>query len=317
MKHTRIVIGTRGSQMALVQTRTIKDLLQPFLPNTTIDIKIVKTVGDKNMNPIPLDTVGKGWFTKELDKELLMGNIDLAVHSLKDLPEVLPEGLMIAGIPERDDPRDALVAKDAALLENLKSGAVIGTDSMRRKVQILQKRKDIIVESVRGNVNRRLEKLDNGEYDGLILAVAGIKRLGLEERISQYFETADVIPSPGQGALAVVVKKDNRVLIAAIKNINHHATVAATQAERAFSAAVGGGCKTPTGAYAQSIGNRLLLRGMIGSLDGRHVVKDEMTGSIAKPATLGTALAEKLLKTCSPWYDSKIKNQKLKIKKTD
>src|SRR5438034_6392401 len=136
MKHTRIVIGTRGSQMALVQTRTIKDLLQPFLPHTTIDVKIVKTAGDKNMSPIPLDTVGKGWFTKELDKELLLGNIDLAVHSLKDLPETLPEGVVIAGIPERDDPRDVLVSKNNISLENLKSSAIIGTDSMRRKVQI-------------------------------------------------------------------------------------------------------------------------------------------------------------------------------------
>lgn len=221
MKQKKIIIGTRGSQLSLIQTNLIKDLLQPLVQERIIEIKTITTAGDKNMKPIPLDTIGKGWFTKEIDKQLLAGHVDLAVHSLKDLLDVLTPGLTIAGIPEREDPREALVSRNNKKLRELKKGAIIGTDSLRRKIQILKLRPDLIVRSVRGNVNKRLEKLDAGEYDALMLAVAGLKRLGLEKRITEYFDPKTFVPSPGQGALAVVTKKSKRTITTIVSKLNH------------------------------------------------------------------------------------------------
>ena len=247
------------------------------------------------MNPIPLDTVGKGWFTKELDKELLEGSIDLAVHSLKDVPEILPDGLIIAAIPQRGDPREALVSAQASSLDTLKANAIVGTDSTRRKAQLLLRRKDIVVKSVRGNVNRRLQKLDEKQYDALMLAVAGLQRLHVEARITQYFEADDFIPSPGQGALAVVIKKDNQKLFSLLKKINHLPTVSAVTAERTFSVEVGGGCKMPVGAYAKADGNVLTLYGFVGSIEGTNFIKGSIAGSISKAIQLGKQLAQQLL----------------------
>jgi len=298
----KIIIGARGSQLSLIQTDIIKTLLQPLIPNATIEIKIIKTTGDKDMSPIPLDTIGKGWFTKAIDTQLLENKIDLAVHSLKDLPETLPEGLIISAIPEREDAREALVTNNNMSLQQLKKGAVIGTDSTRRRVQILQMRKDLRVESVRGNVNRRLEKLDNKEYDGLCLAVAGLKRLGMLDRITQYFDSTDFIPSPGQGALAVVSKKNKKELNTLLAQMNHRPTIAAITAERAFSSAVGGGCKMPIGAYAECINDTITLYAMLGSLDAKHMIKDSLQGNIDNPNDLGKTLAKNLLSRSTSWY---------------
>jgi len=298
----KIIIGARGSQLSLIQTDIIKTLLQPLIPNATIEIKIIKTTGDKDMSPIPLDTIGKGWFTKAIDTQLLENKIDLAVHSLKDLPETLPEGLIISAIPEREDAREALVTNNNMSLQQLKKGAVIGTDSTRRRVQILQMRKDLRVESVRGNVNRRLEKLDNKEYDGLCLAVAGLKRLGMLDRITQYFDSTDFIPSPGQGALAVVSKKNKKELNTLLAQMNHRPTIAAITAERAFSSAVGGGCKMPIGAYAECINDTITLYAMLGSLDAKHMIKDSLQGNIDNPNDLGKTLAKNLLSLSTSWY---------------
>lgn len=297
-----IIIGTRGSQLSLKQTSIVQQQIQSLLPESTISVKIIKTTGDSNMNPVPLDSIGKGWFTKELDKELLKGNIDIAVHSLKDLPEILTSGLMIAVIPDREDAREALITNTNLSLQTLPKGAVIGTDSSRRKAQILFQRPDLIVKSVRGNVNRRLAKLDAGEYDALFLAVAGLKRLGLEKRITQYFDPTDFIPSPGQGALAVVINQQNTKLKTILKKLNHLPSVTAVKAERAFSKEAGGGCKMPIGAYALCEGDTLTLYGVIGSLDGKHLEKDMIKGDARKPITLGKTLARELLHTCKPWY---------------
>lgn len=297
-----VTIGTRGSQLALIQTDIIKNMLLELVPTIHICVQIITTKGDKNMNPVPLDSVGKGWFTKEIDKALLDETIDIAVHSLKDLPEMLPEGLIIAAIPKREDAREALVSKDNTPLESFKKGAVIGTDSTRRKAQILHKRPDLVVESVRGNVNTRLEKLDAGQYDGLFLAVAGLKRLGLENRITQYFPIDDIIPSPGQGALAVVIKESNTDLFSLISQLNHQPTLTAISAERAFSKAVGGGCKLPVGMHAQCKGNTIHMHGVIGSLDGKHLAKDSLQGESRLSLQLAETLAQQLLKESNPWY---------------
>lgn len=298
----RIVIGTRGSQLSLVQTNLVKNMLQSLLPTTKIDIEIIHTEGDRNMSPVPLDTVGKGWFTKELDKALLAKKIDLAVHSLKDIPEELPPGLLIAAIPQREDAREALVSLRGKRLDELKKGATIGTDSTRRKAQILHMRPDLQIVSLRGNVNRRLAKLDNKEYDGIFLAVAGLKRLGFEKRISQYFDEKEFIPSPGQGALAIVIRKDNTRLKNIVKKLNNPKTVAAVLAERQFSKIVGGGCKMPVGAYAKVSGNKIVIHGVIGSLDGKHVERQTIEGPASDAQKLGETLAKQLLEKCKPWY---------------
>src|SRR5882724_3144179 len=293
---TKIVIGTRGSQLSLIQTNIVKNLLRPLVPHNSIEIKIIKTTGDKNMNPIPLDSIGKGWFTKEIDRQLLEGNIDLAVHSFKDLPDTLPLGLTIAAIPEREDAREALVARNGLPLQKLKKGAVIGTDSTRRKIQLLKMRSDVVIKSIRGNVNRRLEKLDNEEYDAVCLAVAGLKRLGMTNRISHYFDETDFVPSPGQGALAIITKKSNKALNKIISQLNHQPSVAAVIAERIFSRLLGGGCKMPIGAYAHCVGSTMTLYGMVGSLDGKKIIKDSITGDIKNYS----ALSEKLANRFSP-----------------
>lgn len=305
MSQKKIIIGTRGSQLSLVQTNIVKDLLQLHVPNTEIEITTITTKGDKNMKPIPLDTIGKGWFTKEIDKQMLDGTIDMAVHSLKDLLDTLTSGLTIAGIPEREDAREALVTTSGKKLKQLKKGAVIGTDSLRRKIQIHQIRPDLEVKSVRGNVNKRLEKLDAGEYDGLFLAVAGLKRLGLEKRITEYFDVKTFIPSPGQGALAVVSSLSNTQLTQTLQKLNHKESVIAVTAERAFSSATGGGCSMPVGAYAACTGKTLKLHGMIGSEDGKRMIKGTMEGSIDDPTGLAEKLATKLLKEAADWYHIK------------
>lgn len=303
---TQIIIGTRGSKLALIQTNIVKEKLQKLLPEVTINVQIITTKGDKNMSPVPLDSIGKGWFTKEIDKALLDGTIDIAVHSLKDLPEVLPKGLVIAAIPEREDAREALVSQNNVSFDKLPKGAVIGTDSTRRKAQILHKRQDLVVESVRGNVNTRLEKLDAGQYDALFLAVAGLKRLGLENRITEYFSVDDIIPSPGQGALAVVMKKSNTTLFSLLEKLNHKKTLSAISAEHVFSKTVGGGCKLPVGVYAVSHGNRISLYGVIGSLDGTYVVKESIDGNLSEAKHLAKLLAKDLLAKSKPWYNGGI-----------
>ncbi|MDE2025228.1 MAG: hydroxymethylbilane synthase [Patescibacteria group bacterium] len=302
----RIVIGTRGSKLSLAQTNLVKNMLQPLLPDTTIEIQIIHTEGDRNMSPVPLDTVGKGWFTKELDNALLKKKVDLTVHSLKDIPEELPSGLIIAAIPRREDAREALVSANGKRFDQLKKGAVVGTDSTRRKAQILNLRPDLIVKSLRGNVNTRLEKLDNGAFDGIFLAVAGLKRLGLVNRITQYFDEKKFIPSPGQGALAIVIRKDDAKLRNTLKKLNDANTASAVKAERQFSKFVGGGCKMPVGAYAKVTGKKMVMYGVIGSLDGKHVENQTVHGTISNSQTLSKLLAKKLLKKCKPWYTNAV-----------
>lgn len=301
MKHS-IILGTRGSNLALIQTGIVKVLLLQLYPHITINVTIINTTGDKNMNPVPLDSVGKDWFTKELDKALLDGTIDAAVHSLKDISEMLPKDLTIAAIPAREDAREAFISRNKVLFKNIQKKARIGTDSTRRKAQLLYKRPDMHVESIRGNVNRRLEKLENGDYDGIFLAVAGLKRLGLKNVITEYFSETDIVPSPGQGALAVVIKKDNTDLLTLFKKLNHTPTVKAVKAERAFSKMFGGGCSMPIGAYANYKNNKLTLHGMVASLDGKHVLKDSLKNNSLPPVKLGKTLAVQMMKKSSLWF---------------
>lgn len=302
MPKKKIIIGARGSQLSLNQIEIVKRKLQTVLPATKIELKVITTTGDKNLNPVPLDSVGKGWFTKEIDEQLLRGEIDLAVHSLKDLPEELEKGLIISAIAERDDPADALLSQSNVPLEKLKKGAIVGTDSTRRGSQILHMRPDLVVRSLRGNVNTRVEKLDKGEYDAVILAVAGLKRLGLAGRITQYFDPTEFIPAPGQGALAVVSGEKNTELNEKLILINDQEARVGVEAERAFSDAIGGGCKMPVGAYAKCKDGILTIYGFVGSLDGKNIARDLVSGNSTEAASLGKELAQKLLKISKPWY---------------
>lgn len=296
MKITTIIIGTRGSDLALVQSRIIQKQLSALYPELQIIEKIIKTTGDINANPVPLDTIGKGWFTKEIDNELLAGNIDIAVHSLKDVPEELPEQLMIAAILKREDPRDVLVLKGIVPYGEIKKGAVIGTDSNRRKSQLLHNRPDLVIKSIRGNVNTRLQKLDNEAYDGIILAAAGLIRLGLSDRIAKYLPATEFIPSPGQGALAVIIRKKDKNIFALLNKLNHNDTDIAVRAERTFSNVMGGGCSMPIGAFSEIHDGKLVLHGYMGTYSGKRARKGKLMGNSNDPEKLGTDLADSFLK---------------------
>lgn len=304
MRQRLIVIGTRGSKLALIQTEIVKNILLKVNPQLKIEIKIIHTKGDRDMRPVPLDIVGKGWFTKELDKALVDGKIDLAVHSLKDIPEDMPTDLVIASIPQREDAREAFISAKGVRFKNLKKGSVVGTDSTRRKVQILNIRPDLIIRSLRGNIDTRLSKLSQGEYDGIFLAVAGLKRLGLEHKITDYFDEEDFIPSPGQGALAIVISKTNSELKKILGKLNSRELLAAIKAERVFSQTFGGSCKMPVGAFSEIKNNKLTLHGVVGSMDGRHIERGSMSGEVSDARKIGRKLAQSLLKKCGPWFNS-------------
>ncbi len=290
----KIIIGSRGSALALKQVDIVKVALAAANPALTFEVQIITTRGDVNQNPIPLGAIGKGWFTKEVEQGLSDGSIDLAVHSLKDMAQEMPVGLCIGAYLPREDARDALITKHGQPLEELLAGAVVGTDSARRQIQMLELRPDVVMQSLRGNVLTRLEKLMSENYDAIILAAAGLKRLGLEHRITRYFEPNEMTPAPGQGILAVQVREDNAPLREMLRYINDIDAAQIASIERSFSETTGGGCKSPTGAYAFREGNEYRLIGMVAT-DNKSVLRDEMRVPFGKSAELGKTLAEKLL----------------------
>jgi hydroxymethylbilane synthase len=292
-----IIIGSRGSDLALCQSEFISKKLQSLAPTILVDIQIITTKGDINKDPIPLTEVGKGWFTKEIEQALLEGTIDVAVHSLKDLPEQLPEGLYIGAIPEREDPRDVLITREGQQLQALKKGAIIGTDSLRRKVQILEMRSDLVVESIRGNVPTRLKKLHTESYDAVVLAAAGLHRLGLQDRITHYFEPEEMTPAPGQGALAIELRTNDTALGTIVAAMNDPLTELTSKAERAFSQAIGGGCKQPIGVYAMCEQDRVTIQAMAAPQDCSRIVRDSISGSCTECVSLGQELAARMLRT--------------------
>jgi hydroxymethylbilane synthase len=283
-----IVIGSRGSQLALWQARWVQARLSAAGMESRIEI--IKTTGDK-ITDVPLAKVGsKGLFTKEIEDALLDGSVDLAVHSLKDMPTELPAGLTLAAIPEREDVRDAVIG---CTLADLPPGARVGTSSLRRTAQLRALRPDLEIESVRGNVDTRLRKLDEGQYRAILLAAAGLRRLGWADRIAEYIAPETMCPAVGQGALAIETRED-RASIAAI--LEHPATRACVTAERALLGALGGGCQVPIGANAVLRDDGSLhLRGIVAAQDGSRIVRGELEGSAATAADMGRTLAEHLL----------------------
>ncbi|HEV2859657.1 MAG TPA: hydroxymethylbilane synthase [Pyrinomonadaceae bacterium] len=295
----QLVIGSRGSKLALWQSNWVKSRLEALDPRVAVRVEVIKTKGDV-MRDVPLAVIGgQGAFTKELETALLERRVDIAVHSLKDLPTIVPEGLSIAAVPAREDPRDALVLKagtDAggASLSRLPEGATVGTSSLRRIAQLRHLRPDVQIKDLRGNVDTRLRKLDEGGYDALILASAGLRRLGLAARISAPVEPAEMLPAVGQGALGVETRADDEAAGALVSRLDHAPTRAAVVAERALLRHLGGGCQVPIAAHATVEGDRLILDGLVAALDGGRLIRDRLESATADAASAGERLAARL-----------------------
>jgi hydroxymethylbilane synthase len=297
----QLIIGSRGSKLALWQAEWTKTRLAELHPETKVSIEIIKTSGDLQQRE-PLAVIGgKGVFTKELEEALLDHRIDLAVHSLKDLPTQLPDKLSIAAITEREDTRDALVLREGLTIEQpsirtLPEGLVIGTSSMRRLSQVKFHRPDLLIKDIRGNVDTRLRKLDAGEYDLIILASAGLRRLGLKHRISAPIGIEDMLPAVGQGALGIETRSDDAETRNLLSPLNHTETQAACTAERALLRALGGGCQLPIAGHAIVNGERLHLEGLVAEPSGAHLIRDSIEGTASDAERLGVELAERLLR---------------------
>ena len=294
-----LVIGSRGSKLALWQSEQAKTLLKLINPEIDVRIEIIKTTGDVKTDPLTV-IGGKGVFTKELEDALLDGRIDIAAHSLKDLPTILPQNLTIGAICEREDPRDALVLNktsgdDSASLRTLPLRAVVGTSSQRRLSQLKAVRQDVVIKDLRGNVDTRLRKLDEGQYDALILASAGLRRLGLADRISAAISTEEMLPAVGQGAVAIETRADNAVALAVLTKLNHRETRIACEAERALLRELGGGCQLPIAAHAVCYGTELRIDGLVAHPEGTTLLRDHLSGPIDRAEQLGAELAQKLI----------------------
>ncbi|MEX2245672.1 MAG: hydroxymethylbilane synthase [Dehalococcoidia bacterium] len=292
------VIGTRGSRLALRQTAIVADALRAAHPDVLIEVREVRTEGDRSAAPLS-EIGGLGVFTKAIEDALLRRDVDLAVHSLKDLPPEIAEGLTIGAVPERGDPRDALVTRDGATLDGLPPGARIGTGSERRAVQLRALRRDCAPAEIRGNVDTRVRKVDDGEYDAAVLALAGLERLRLIHRAAQIFSVEEMLPAVGQAALGVEVRADDAEALALVAMIDHAETRAAVEAERAFLRRLGAGCRLPVGAYAEVAAGtlrlrpQLRLRAMIAAESGA-ITRREVSGAADEAAALGSGLAESM-----------------------
>ncbi|MBI4849765.1 MAG: hydroxymethylbilane synthase [Nitrospirae bacterium] len=320
----KVIIATRGSKLALWQAEWVKAQIEKVSPDTEVELKKIKTTGDMILD-VPLAQVGgKGLFVKEIEEALLKKKADLAVHSMKDVPTDLPEGLHLAAICKREDPRDAFIARMQKTgdrtqaikgFKDLPKGAHVGTSSLRRICQLLNKRPDLKITHLRGNLDTRLRKLDEGQFDAIILAVAGVKRLGWKERITQVLEPEISLPAIGQGAVGIECRMDDEFINKLLKKLNHKATSVCVRAERSFLKKLEGGCQVPIGAYAQLISQKsevrsqksktnpspvtrhssLVIKGLVGSLDGKTLIRASKTGKPEDAETLGTKLAEVLL----------------------
>ncbi|HMA32412.1 MAG TPA: hydroxymethylbilane synthase [Casimicrobiaceae bacterium] len=294
----RLTIATRESALAMWQAEHVRARLESLHPGTSVDLLGITTQGDRVLDR-PLATIGgKGLFIKELEAALRDGRADLAVHSLKDVPMDLPEGFVLGAITAREDPRDALVANSHDSLDALPGDAVVGTSSLRREAQLRERHPRLRIESLRGNVNTRLRKLDEGGYAAIVLAAAGLKRLGLGLRIRALLDPDQSLPAPGQGALAIECRADRADVIAALRPLADPATTLATVSERAFSRALGGSCQMPLAGYAEWEEGRLWLRGLIASRNGRDVLRGEIEQAVSDVAAaeeLGRLLADDFL----------------------
>lgn len=290
-----IRIATRKSPLALWQAHFVKDSLQAAHPGLDVELVTMVTKGDIILDTPLAKVGGKGLFVKELEVAMLEGRADLAVHSMKDVPVDFPEGLGLVTICEREDPRDAFVSNTFASIDDLPQGAVVGTCSLRRQCQLKEYRPDLHIKELRGNVGTRLGKLDAGEYDAIILAAAGLKRLKLEERIRSVIEPEQSLPAVGQGAVGIECRLDDEHLIKLLEPLNHPETANRVAAERAMNLTLEGGCQVPIGSYSLINGDEIWLRALVGEPDGSKVVRGEIKGPVVKAHEMGVTLANQLL----------------------
>ena len=296
MEPYKIVIGSRGSQLALWQANWVKSELEQMNDDVEVSIRIIKTSGDK-IQDVPLAKIGgKGLFVKEIEEALLAKEVDIAVHSMKDVPMKLPRELQMAVVTERENPLDALISKNGEKLADLPEGAIIGTSSLRRSSQLLSYRPDFKIEMLRGNLDTRLKKLDEGQYDAILLAAAGLNRLGWSDRITEEISHGILLPAMGQGALGIETRINDVEVQKFISNLDHEATHWAVEAERAFVDVLDGGCQVPIGAYATVDGREITVRGLVASLDGKTIYKLEKTGPVYGASKIGREIGNELLK---------------------
>lgn len=293
---SRIIrIATRKSLLALWQANHVKARLEALHPHVQVELVAMTTKGDVLLDTPLAKIGGKGLFVKELEVAMLEGRADIAVHSMKDVPVEFPQGLGLSVICEREDPRDAFVSNDYASLDELPAGAVVGTASLRRECQIRARRPDLVIKTLRGNVQTRLRKLDDGEYHAIILAAAGLKRLELEERIKALMSPEQSLPANGQGAVGIECRLDDQELLDLLAPLDHEPTRLRVLAERAMNHGLQGGCQVPIGAYAELDGDQLWLRGLVGRPDGSQIIYDEIRGPASNGEQLGQTLARQLL----------------------
>ena len=293
----RIKIGTRGSVLALWQAHWVKDRLETADKDIRCEIVIIKTAGDRFTDMALFQQPDKGFFTKDIEEDLLCKTIDIAVHSAKDLPTEIPGDLVIGAVPFREMSNDVLITGEKGALKNLQSGAKIGTSSLRRKAQLLYFRRDFRIVDLRGNLDTRMKKLLKKELDGIIVAYAGVKRLDCEKRISEIIEHEVMLPAAGQGALALEVRRDDPDIMEAVKILNHNESMVSVNAERSFLKRLRAGCRAPVGAYSYIKEGTIKIAGMIAAIDGTCIVKKRMQGKSEDSERIGIMLAEELLKS--------------------
>lgn len=295
MINPKIIIGTRGSKLALWQAEWVKSYLIQKYPDLSVELKIIKTKGDRILD-VPLSKVGgKGLFVKEIEQALVDNHIDVAVHSMKDMPAELHDGLCIGAIPERENPCDVLISGKGLLLSQLPEGARVGTSSLRRIAQIKRIRPDLVITPLRGNLDTRIKKLEMGEIDAIILAAAGVKRLGLEKIITEYLNEDTMLPAVGQGALCIEIRKDDHDILGFINQMNHFVTRAVVLGERAFLKRIEGGCQVPIAGYGKVENDIFVIRGLVADLDGKTVITDTQKGPLESSESIGVALADRLI----------------------
>lgn len=291
-----LIIGSRGSELALWQANHIRDMITKRYPDVSVEIQIIRTSGDRDQNSSLAVIGGKGAFTKEIEDALLRKEIDLAVHSLKDLPTELVDGLTVAMVPEREDVRDIFISREPGKkLVDLPTNAWVATGSMRRKAQLLKQRSDLQIADIRGNVPTRIKKLMESEWDGMLLASAGVTRLGLTEHISEYISTEWILPAVGQGALGIETRADDTELIELLSVFNHSETLHAVTAERALLNEMGGGCQVPLGALGKVVGDQLTLSACVAHPEGLSIIRGEHTAPAANAEKIGRELAKTIL----------------------
>ena len=295
LMNRRINIGTRGSKLALWQANWVRSALRTEYPSFSVELVPIKTKGDKILD-VPLAKVGgKGLFVKEIEDALLEGRIDLAVHSMKDMPSEIPEGLCIGAIPERESPNDVLISKNGELLSDLRPGAIIGTSSLRRAAQLKYVRSDVEILPLRGNLDTRIRKLETENMDAIVLAAAGIKRLGLESRVTEYLDEDIMLPAVGQGALCIEIRKRDPEIEKVINALNHWETEVAVNGERAFLHRLEGGCQVPIAAHGTIKNGSFTLCGLVADVNGTILIKDALSGPVESFESIGIRLADRLL----------------------